>query len=405
MSYDETRNVAEESVSQHSKLDTPSSDGLVDFLSEESFSAAPEPSPAPQSPASQLAEPPDRVAGPSDEGSGQFENEDHCNDTVVASTDADSARDPGRGGQLAAVLAAILVCSIAAGTLRLHDVRSTDRELTTLPSSSGLEQAQKPAPETSGTPIIDPTENNDTQAAVQSVVSASDDQESEMPGARPGAGSPAEGLPFTRMVSATIPVEGTSVSGVVSTTNRAAVAAAPRGMSATTAADRVPSARAMSATIAPTSGRPDAGSTSRVATVESGGVLTAPLPGAITPVRAAISDVGSAASDDDRLSIERTLERYQRAYRELDAPAAAALWPTVDARALKRAFSSVQEQDLVFRSCDIATSPEAATVHCVGDLTYVRRVGDTTRRAERHTWTIQLLRSGREWSVVGLSAH
>jgi hypothetical protein len=321
----------------------------------------------------------DRLA---EEVSGPFENDRVDSD---ASTESASAWNRGPRAQLAAVLAAVLVCSIAAGGLWLRDVR-------------------EPAPETGETPTISVTGNNDIPLADQSVVFASDNQDSEVADAYLG-GSQVEAAPPTRAASVTIPVDQAPGPPVTRAASLAEVAVSPRGMSATTPADGAPSGRVMSATIAPTSGRPDAGSTSRVATVESGGALSAPLPGAITPGQTAISDAGSAASDDDRLSIERTLERYQRAYRELDVPAAAALWPTVDARALRRAFASVHEQDLVFRSCDIATTPEAATVHCVGDLTYVRRLGDTTRRAERHTWTIQLLRSGREWSVVGLSAH
>jgi hypothetical protein len=256
----------------------------------------------------------------------------------------------------------VLVCSVAASALWLHRARSADHELATLPLPPVLVQALGLPYDAGDTAITDATENDDTPTPSEwTMISASDAH----------ARSPVAAAPPTRVVGATTPPDGRPSSPV----------SAPLPVEV----DPLPLVTTAPIVAAPAGTEAGSGD---AAAAESGG-----------------AEIAASVSDEDRSGIERTLERYQRAYRELDAPAAAAVWPTVDARALRRAFASVQEQNLVFRRCDIATTPDAATAHCVGELSYVRRVGDTTRRAEHHTWTIRLLRSGKEWSVVGLSAQ
>ena len=68
-------------------------------------------------------------------------------------------------------------------------------------------------------------------------------------------------------------------------------------------------------------------------------------PVASTPVAAVLTDTAS-----DEADIQSTLTRFRTAYSQLNASAARDVWPSVDARALERAFQSLKSQDLRFDS-------------------------------------------------------
>ena len=70
-------------------------------------------------------------------------------------------------------------------------------------------------------------------------------------------------------------------------------------------------------------------------------------------------------------AIRRALNSYREAYQSLDASAAAAVWPSVDRRALTRAFATLKSQGLEFERCAITMSDTHATVSCRGLLQVV----------------------------------
>lgn len=111
------------------------------------------------------------------------------------------------------------------------------------------------------------------------------------------------------------------------------------------------------------------------------------------------------ALDEDREAIAQLVDRYQAAFDERDADAAAAVWPSVDAPALARAFEDVQEQDLRLDRCDVAVKEEQATASCPGALSYVRRVGPSDREVARHVWTFLLERHERGWLIAEVTAR
>ena len=106
----------------------------------------------------------------------------------------------------------------------------------------------------------------------------------------------------------------------------------------------------------------------------------------------------------DRSSIERVLEAYRDAYERLDAPSAAVIWPRVDTRALSRAFSTLAQQDVLFDSCDLDITGATAKARCVGEIRYVRRVGDQTPRVRRMSWSFTLERVSYRWQIARVSA-
>jgi hypothetical protein len=130
-------------------------------------------------------------------------------------------------------------------------------------------------------------------------------------------------------------------------------------------------------------------------------VLPAPfaaatLPAALVtpPVTTAVARPESAPVRDlDEPRIKAVLSRYGAAYSRLDAGAAREVWPTVDARALSRAFESLRSQEVVLGACEIAIDGDRAQAACRGTSTYVPRVGDPTPRRESRQWRFQLART------------
>jgi hypothetical protein len=107
----------------------------------------------------------------------------------------------------------------------------------------------------------------------------------------------------------------------------------------------------------------------------------------------------------ESIALEEILDKYEQAYDRLDADAATSIWPSVDSRALSRAFARLAHQDLELGSCSFAISEIAATAQCSGHLRYAQRVGDTTAKYGRHEWTIQFARVGEVWQIVRVSAR
>jgi hypothetical protein len=113
----------------------------------------------------------------------------------------------------------------------------------------------------------------------------------------------------------------------------------------------------------------------------------------------------NAPSSVELTAVQGVVRRYEQTYRQLDAKAVAAIWPSVDTRSLSRMFERIERQDLRFDTCAYAVSEVRATATCAGSLTYVPRVGGSTPRTDRHTWSIQLERAGQQWQIIGVSAQ
>ena len=118
--------------------------------------------------------------------------------------------------------------------------------------------------------------------------------------------------------------------------------------------------------------------------IESDAARTAPVP-APEPREVLAPD---RIFEKESLALAQVLGHYEQAYDRLDANGAAAIWPSVDSRALTRAFARLQVQDLDFGDCTFAVSANDATARCAGVLHYARRIGDTTPKSEQHVWTI-----------------
>jgi hypothetical protein len=99
------------------------------------------------------------------------------------------------------------------------------------------------------------------------------------------------------------------------------------------------------------------------------------------------------------------LSRYRTAFRDLDAGAAQAVWPGVDAKALRKAFERLERQDLSFNSCQVAVREVRAVASCQGTATYVPRVGNRDRHDERLRWEFNLRKIDDSWLIDSVSAR
>ena len=104
-------------------------------------------------------------------------------------------------------------------------------------------------------------------------------------------------------------------------------------------------------------------------------------------------------------AIQTVLSQYRTAFRDLDAGAARAIWPSVDAKALGKAFDSLERQDLVFNSCQIAVRDVRAVASCAGTARYVPRIGNRDLHDERRSWEFKLRKVDDVWLIDTVSAR
>lgn len=124
-----------------------------------------------------------------------------------------------------------------------------------------------------------------------------------------------------------------------------------------------------------------------------------PQPEAETRALEPAAPIGSPPNAD--VQIRAALARYERAYSELDVAAARAVWPTVNAAALGRAFENLDSQRVSLGACSIAAadSRKAARVDCTGTATWTPKVGGGVRTEPRR-WTFELQAAGDQWQIV-----
>ncbi len=117
----------------------------------------------------------------------------------------------------------------------------------------------------------------------------------------------------------------------------------------------------------------------------------------------------STATSTDMEAAEETavldaVEEYAQALEQFDVNAAAALWPSVDRRALSRAFASLKSQNVMFDDCDVAFAAATATARCHGTAHYVAKVGPSSPRTGRYEWLFKMRKRDDAWKIEGLSA-
>jgi hypothetical protein len=99
-------------------------------------------------------------------------------------------------------------------------------------------------------------------------------------------------------------------------------------------------------------------------------------------------------------SILQVLHRYQRAVERMDARAAQAVWPSLDARALARAFTGLESNSLAFEDCGVTISTGAvAQAQCRAVATYLPKVGRRKPVNASHEYTFTFSKTGGDWRI------
>jgi len=96
------------------------------------------------------------------------------------------------------------------------------------------------------------------------------------------------------------------------------------------------------------------------------------------------------------------LEDYKAAFNRRDAAGIHALWPTVNAKALHRAFDQRESQQLQFGVCDVEVRADRAQASCEGTIKYVPSVGRKAPRVEPWSATFELGMVDGRWIVSSL---
>ena len=113
---------------------------------------------------------------------------------------------------------------------------------------------------------------------------------------------------------------------------------------------------------------------------------------------------GRSAAAAEENAVRRTLLSYEEAYQGLNVAATAAVWPSVDRRALSRAFDTLKSQGLDFQSCAISVADSRATANCRGTLQFVRKVGNSEPLIADQQWVFKMRRLGADWKIDEVSA-
>jgi hypothetical protein len=122
-------------------------------------------------------------------------------------------------------------------------------------------------------------------------------------------------------------------------------------------------------------------------------------------VPAPSAPAGTSATAARTASVQSVIDRFREAFDTLDASSVAGFWPSVDSRALSRAFAQLDSQQLHFERCDIQLAGTRAFASCHGYVQLVRKAGSQDPRTESRKWTFTLGEVKDHWVILGVDAR
>jgi hypothetical protein len=134
----------------------------------------------------------------------------------------------------------------------------------------------------------------------------------------------------------------------------------------------------------------------------------APLPAPTAPTAAATPIAAAPALSPiatERMAVEGVLNNYREAFTLLDAGRAAVVWPSVDERALSRAFERLEQQEVTFDKCTITVIGPRADASCAGEVRYVPKVGSRGVNTEARQWKFILRKVRESWTIETVVAR
>jgi hypothetical protein len=122
----------------------------------------------------------------------------------------------------------------------------------------------------------------------------------------------------------------------------------------------------------------------------------------IAGVPVAAEPLSRAPAADDEGGVREALRTFRAAYERLDVDGATEIWPSVDRRALARAFDGLQSQSIEFERCDIAVTGAEATADCRGRIAVIRKVGNPVPLTADQRWLFTMRRQGPDWRIAAV---
>jgi hypothetical protein len=107
----------------------------------------------------------------------------------------------------------------------------------------------------------------------------------------------------------------------------------------------------------------------------------------------------------DQSAILAVIGQYRRAFSSLDVAAAAAVWPTLDRKALDRAFSQLSEQSFDFSGCEISVNGQLGVASCTGQARSVRKISSRTAQVVARHWNFTLRKSNDHWVIESVRSR
>ena len=136
------------------------------------------------------------------------------------------------------------------------------------------------------------------------------------------------------------------------------------------------------------------------------GISSPPIPAPPPPVPVpAPSATPAGGLTAETRGVAIALNRYQAAFSSLDANAAHAVWPSVDVRALAKAFEQLEEQTFDLEGCNITVSGPQAEADCAGNARYITKVGNRALRVEPRRWHFKLRQTNDQWLIDAVAAR
>ena len=120
----------------------------------------------------------------------------------------------------------------------------------------------------------------------------------------------------------------------------------------------------------------------------------------IEPLPTSVRVTAVSAVSDETL-VRRLLDEYAGAFARLDVSATKAVWPSVNDKALERAYGQLASQRLNLQGCGITISGSTANARCQGSATYQPRIGKRAVVASRE-WTFDLSKKDAAWRIDAL---
>lgn len=122
--------------------------------------------------------------------------------------------------------------------------------------------------------------------------------------------------------------------------------------------------------------------------------------GAAVDISSGSNEAMRGATLSQKEVILEVVRAYTRAYERLDVRAAQAVWPSLDQRGLTRAFQQLDGQEIRFTSCGVSFTGPGANARCLGNATYVPKVGGRVMHLTDREWTFDLAKAGNGWQIV-----